>query len=26
VVRTDFSGKRSVGMPHLGLATANVEA
>jgi hypothetical protein len=26
VVRTDFSGKRSVGLPHLGLATANVEA
>jgi hypothetical protein len=26
VVRTDFSGKRSVGLPHLGLATAAVEA
>jgi energy-coupling factor transporter ATP-binding protein EcfA2 len=26
VVRTDFSGKRSVGLPHLGLATANVAA
>jgi hypothetical protein len=26
VVRTDFSGKRSVGLPHLGLATSTVEA
>jgi len=26
VVRTDFSGKRSVGLPHLGLATAAMEA
>ncbi|MBB4857492.1 hypothetical protein HNO88_000799 [Novosphingobium chloroacetimidivorans] len=26
VVRTDFGGKRSVGLPHLGLATASVEA
>jgi len=26
VVRTDFSGKRSVGLPHLGLATAAIEA
>ncbi|MEW9856171.1 helicase HerA domain-containing protein [Novosphingobium sp. M1R2S20] len=26
VVRTDFSGKRSVGLPHLGLATSAVEA
>ena len=26
VVRTDFSGKRSVGLPHLGLATAPVDA
>jgi hypothetical protein len=26
VVRTDFSGKRSVGLPHLGLATAAVAA
>ena len=26
VLRTDFSGKRSVGLPHLGLATAPVDA
>jgi hypothetical protein len=26
VVRTDFSGKRSVGLPHLGLATSTVDA
>ncbi|MET1754303.1 ATP-binding protein [Novosphingobium sp. RD2P27] len=26
VLRTDFSGKRSVGLPHLGLATGAVEA
>lgn len=26
VVRTDFSGKRSVGLPHLGIATSSVEA